>query len=133
MAIDFESWKENMAQQQAQFWADRRAIEAQQAETAKRSEEDRQNIARLVDVCMSLTNHVESLTSQSQETDRRLRELSEETHRHLREFGEETDRRFRETGSLMRELREAQAHTDERLNILVDTVDKLVKRNGKHG
>jgi chromosome segregation ATPase len=122
MPLDFDSWKENLAQQQAQLWAGLRAIEAQQAETARRSEEDRQNIARLVDVCMSLTNHVESLKSQSQETDRRLRESGEETDRRLRELSEETHRRFRE-------LREAQAHTDNRLNILVDTVDKLVKRN----
>jgi chromosome segregation ATPase len=94
MSIDFESWKDLMAEQQAQFWADLRAIEAQQAETAKRSEEDRQNIARLVDVCMSLANH-----------------------------GEETDRRIRE-------LRDAQAETGQRLNALIDVVDKLVKRNG---
>ena len=107
MPLDFDSWKENMAEQQAQFWADLRALEARQAETARLSEENRQNIARLVDVCMSLANHGE-------ETDRRLREL-----------GQETDRRFRE-------LRDAQVQTDERLNVLVDVVDKLVKRNGKH-
>jgi hypothetical protein len=107
MPIDFESWKENMAQQQAQFWADLRALEARQAETARLSEENRQNIAKLVEVCMSLTNHVESLTSHAQETDRRLREL-----------GEVTDRRILEVG--------------ERLDVLISVVDKLVKRNGQH-
>jgi septal ring factor EnvC (AmiA/AmiB activator) len=100
MAFDFDSWKENMAQQQAQFWADLRALEARQAE-------DRQHIARLVDVCMSLTSHVE------------------ETNRGLREFGKETDRRIRE-------LVEAQAETHERLDVLVSVVDALVKRNGRH-
>jgi len=29
------------------------------------------------------------------------------------------------------ELREAQKETDERLNILIDTVDRIVRRNGK--
>jgi hypothetical protein len=100
MAIDFDSWKENMAEQQAQFWADLRALEARQAE-------DRQNVARLVDVCMSLTSHVE------------------ETNRGLRELGKETDRRIRE-------LVEAQTETHERLDALVSVVDALVKRNGKH-
>lgn len=89
-----------MAEQQAQFWADLRALEARQAD-------DRQNIAKLVDVCMSLTGQVE------------------ETNRELRELGKETDRRIRE-------LREAQAETHERLDVLVSVVDTLVKRNGKH-
>ncbi|HTV53417.1 MAG TPA: hypothetical protein VMI06_00715 [Terriglobia bacterium] len=92
-----------MAQQQAQFWADLQAVEARQAETARLSEENRQNIAKLVDVCMSLAND-----------------------------GEETDRRMRETDRLIRELREAQAETGGRLNVLVDAVDRLVKRNGRH-
>jgi chromosome segregation ATPase len=105
--VDFAAWKETMAEQRAQFWADLRAIEAQQAETARRQEEDRQNITKLVDVCMSLANHAE-------ETDQRLREL-----------GEETDRRIRE-------LVASQAHTDCRLDALISVVDSLVKRNGSH-
>jgi hypothetical protein len=36
---------------------------------------------------------------------------------------EETDRRFRERA-------EAAAHTDRRLDALIDTVDKLARRNG---
>jgi hypothetical protein len=48
----------------------------------------------------------------------------------LARYGEETDRRFQETDRLMRELREAGAHTDRRLDALIDTVDKLVRRNG---
>ncbi len=46
-----------------------------------------------------------SLAHHAEETDRRLAE----TDRHLRELGEETDRR---------------------LDALIDTVDKLVRRNG---
>ncbi len=56
----------------------------------------------LVDVGMSLAANLERL---GEETDRRFRELSEETNR-----------RFQET--------------DYKLNSLIDTIDKLVKRNG---
>ena len=41
----------------------------------------------------------------------------------LARHGEETDRRIRD-------LRDAQAHSDRRLDALIDTVDKLVRRNG---
>lgn len=95
-----------MAEQQAQFWTDLRALEARQAESSRLSEENRQSIAKLVDVCTALAER-------GQETDSRLRLL-----------GEETDRRIRE-------LRDAQAGTSERLNILVQVVDSLVKSNGK--
>lgn len=58
-------------------------------------------VSQLVDVSMSLARH-----------------------------GEETDRRLRETDRLINELRDAQARTDYKLNALIDTVDKLVRRNG---
>lgn len=64
-------------------------------------------IKSLVDVCMSLAHHGE-------ETDRRIRELSEETNRRFQEVSQ----RFQET--------------DYKLNALIDTVDKLTKRNGSH-
>jgi acyl transferase domain-containing protein len=41
----------------------------------------------------------------------------------LARHGEETDRR-------LREIAESGAHTDRRLDALIDTVDKLVRRNG---
>ncbi|MBI1940066.1 MAG: hypothetical protein HYS33_01005 [Acidobacteria bacterium] len=41
----------------------------------------------------------------------------------LAHHGEETDRR-------LRELAESGAHTERRLDALIDTVDKLVRRNG---
>lgn len=41
----------------------------------------------------------------------------------LARHGEETDRRIRE-------LRDAQAQGEYKLNALIDTVDKLVRRNG---
>ncbi len=40
---------------------------------------------------------------------------------------EETDRRL---GVRIEQLAEAQAHTDHRLDALIDVVDKLVRRNG---
>ncbi len=62
-------------------------------------------IAQLVDVTMSLAHH------------------GEETDRHLRDLGQETDRRIRE-------LVASGEHTDRRLDALIDTVDKLARRNG---
>jgi hypothetical protein len=47
----------------------------------------------------------------------------EETDRHRRELGAHTD-------ELLRQRAEAGAHTERRLDALIDTVDKLVRRNG---
>ena len=71
----------------------------------ERQAETREMIRQLVDVTMSLARHAE-------ETDRRLGEL-----------GARTDARL---GALA----EAGEHTDRRLDALIDTVDKLVRRNG---
>jgi hypothetical protein len=71
----------------------------------ERQAETREMIRQLVDVTMSLARHGE-------ETDRRLREL-----------GARTDER-------LRELAKVGVHTDRRLDALIDTVDKLVRRNG---
>jgi hypothetical protein len=67
----------------------------------ERQADSQRMIGQLVDVTMSLARHAE-------ETDRRL---------------QETDRR-------LREIAEAGAHTDRRLDALINTVDKLVRRNG---
>lgn len=48
----------------------------------------------------------------------------------LAHHGEEVDRRMEETGRLIKELRDAQAHSDYRLNALIDAVEKLIRRNG---
>jgi len=70
----------------------------------ERQAETREMIGQLVDVTMSLARHGE-------ETDRRIREL-----------GTRTDER-------LRELAEAGAHTERRLDALIDTVDRLMGRN----
>jgi hypothetical protein len=41
----------------------------------------------------------------------------------LAHHGEQTDQ-------MIRELRESQAHSDRRLDALIDTVDKLIRRDG---
>jgi|RhiMetdeSRZDD1v2_1073273.scaffolds.fasta_scaffold1430866_1 predicted secreted protein len=47
---------------------------------------------------------------------------------HLREFQQKD---HEEWAARMNELREAQAATDEKLNILIDTVDRIIRhRNG---
>ncbi|MGH9351074.1 MAG: hypothetical protein ACRD2G_02765 [Terriglobia bacterium] len=48
----------------------------------------------------------------------------------LAHHGEETDRRISETDRLIKELRDAQAHSDYKLNALIDAVEKLIRRNG---
>jgi glycine cleavage system aminomethyltransferase T len=62
-------------------------------------------IGQLVDVTMSLAHHAE-------ETDRSIQEM---------------DQRL---GARIDQLVEAGAHSDRRLDALIDTVDKLVRRNG---
>jgi hypothetical protein len=69
----------------------------------ERQAETREMIRQLVDVTMSLARHGE-------ETDRRLRELGARTEERLRE------------------LAEAGTDTNHRLDALIDTVDKLVRR-----
>lgn len=48
----------------------------------------------------------------------------------LSHHSEEMDRRMEETGRLIKELRDAQAHSDYKLNSLIDAVEKLIRRNG---
>lgn len=71
-----------------------------------------ERIKTLVDVSLSLAHNLETL---SQETDRRFRE---------------TDQRFRETDERFRETEQRFRETDFKLNALIETVDKLVRRNG---
>jgi ABC-type transporter Mla subunit MlaD len=42
-----------------------------------------------------------------------------------------TDEQIREVSGQIQQLREAQQHTDDKLNILIDTVDRMIRhRNG---
>jgi hypothetical protein len=89
-----------------QFIIEQQAQFAVDIQLLKERQADSQRmISQLVDVTFSLARHLE-------ETDLRLRQL-----------GEETDRRIRE-------LADSQAHTDRRLDALINVVDKLARRNG---
>lgn len=94
--------------QQAQFAGDIQLLKERQTDSQRMIDANSSMLRQLVDVTMSLARHGE-------ETDRRFKE---------------TDEQFKETARLIRELREAQAHSDSRLDALIDTVDKLVRRNG---
>jgi len=54
---------------------------------------------------------------------RQLVDVTMSLARHAQETGAQTDER-------LRELAEAGTHTERRLDALIDTVDKLVRRNG---
>ena len=105
MPDNLEARMNFIIEQQAQFATDIQLLKERQADAQRMIEANSSMIRQLVDVTMSLAHHAE-------ETDRRLRAL-----------GEETDRR-------LRELAESGAHTDRRLDVLIDTVDKLAHRNG---
>ncbi len=74
-------------------------------QAAKRMDPTEGMIRQLVDVTMSLTRH------------------AEEADGWVRKFAAETDRRIHER-------EEAGAHTDRRLDVLIDVVEKLTRRNG---
>lgn len=112
MPDHIESRMNFIIEQQAQFVADIQLVKDRQADTMRLVEANTGMIRQLVDVTMSLAHHGE-------ETDRRI----QETDRRLRALGEETDRR-------LRELAESGAHTDRRLDALIDVVGKLTRRNG---
>lgn len=94
MADDFESQKEFILRQQAQFAGDIQRLEQRQAENSRQIEANTASIRQLVDVTLSLARHGES-------QDERMASLDEHAE-----------------------------GTDKRLNALIDTVDKLVHRNG---
>ncbi len=101
MADPIEARMTFIVEQQAQFAVDIQLLKERQAENARQIELNTDRIRQLVDVCMSLARHGE-------ETDQRIRALGEET---------------RALGKEIREL-------GKDLRALIDTVDKLVRRNG---
>ncbi|MGH9397538.1 MAG: hypothetical protein ACRD18_11895 [Terriglobia bacterium] len=109
MDSDTENRMNFMVQQQARFWTDIQALKERQEANLQQIEANRSMIRQLVDVSMSLTNSIQQLGA---DTDRRIKEL-----------GIDTDRRIKE-------LQEAGAHSDRRLDALINVVDKLTRRNG---
>ncbi len=105
MPDPIESRMNFIIEQQAQFVTDIQLLKEDILLLKDRQADTMQMVGQLVDVTMSLAHHGE-------ETDRRIRAL-----------GEETDRR-------LRELAESGAHTDRRLDALIDIVDKVTRRKG---
>ncbi len=101
MPDNIESRMNFIIEQQAQFAGDIQLLKERQADTLRLVEANTGMIRQLVDVTMSLAHH-----------------------------GEETDRRMQETDRRIRELAESGAHTDRRLDALIDVVNKLARRNG---
>lgn len=66
---------------------------------------------------------IQQLKERQTETQRMIGQLVD-VAMSLARHGEDTERRIRE-------LADAQAHSDRKLDALIDTVDKLVRRNGK--
>ena len=73
-------------------------------------------IRQLVDVTFSLAHH-------SEETDRRLEETDRRLGARIEQLAESVDARIQQ-------LVESQAHSDRRLDALIDVVEKLTRRNG---
>jgi hypothetical protein len=110
----FEKRMQFILEQQASFAAGLQRLEEAQARHGQAQRETDERIRKLVDVSLSLANHVEGLTSHVEEIDRRLAS-----------FVTETNERFQR-------LAESQAHTDQRLDTLIDIVRRQAERgNGR--
>jgi flagellar biosynthesis/type III secretory pathway chaperone len=105
MADNMESRMKFIIEQQAQFAADIQLLKERESQVLGMIETNASLIRQLVDVTFSLARH-------SEEADRRL---------------EETDRRL---GARIQQLAESGAHSDRRLDALIDVVEKLTRRNG---
>ena len=106
--MDIEKTMAFIVEQQAQFTADMQAMrasfqkhDAQLARLEGLVEANTESIRQLIDVSMSLARNSEEM--------------------------EETDRRL---AARLQELAESGAHTDRRLDALIDIVNKLTRRNG---
>ncbi|MGH9470875.1 MAG: hypothetical protein ACRD1N_11115 [Terriglobia bacterium] len=101
MANESANPMEFFVQQQAQFWADMQALKENIARNTEHIARHDQQIATLA-----------GLVGQVAQAELRLVDRIEDNARSIRE------------------LREAQANSDYKLNALIETVDKLVRRNG---
>jgi chromosome segregation ATPase len=101
MADDMQSQMKFIVEQQAQFAADIGALKEMIEAHSRQLESHAGMLRQLIEVSMSLTHQMEEL----KESDKRL-------------------------GSRIEQLAEAQHESDRRLDGLIDTVDKLVRRNG---
>ncbi|MGH9377318.1 MAG: hypothetical protein ACRD1I_00840 [Terriglobia bacterium] len=106
--MNIEKTIEFIIGQQAQFSADIHILKEQQAENARQIQANSVQIEANSTRIGQLVDVCMSLARHSEETGRSMKEG-------------------------FRELKEIQAHTEYKLNALIETVDKLVQRNGGHG
>jgi methyl-accepting chemotaxis protein len=81
-------------------------VEAKHAAAIQRHDE---MLRQLIEVNLSLTGHLEDLAAHVDRLDARVDKLA----------------------ARMEEIANAQAQTDQRLNALIDIVDKMIRHNGR--
>jgi ABC-type transporter Mla subunit MlaD len=112
--MDIEKAMEFILGQNARHAVAMQQLDERMEQAEKRMDRTEGMVRQLVDVTMSLARHVESLARHAEDADA-----------WVKKFAAETDRRIRER-------EEAGAHTDRRLDALIDVVEKLTRRNGSH-
>ena len=104
----WERQRDFLLEQQARFLADLGGLR-------ERTDASERNIAKLVDVCFSLANQLG------------------EVGRRVDSLGGRWDALAAQMEETRRAMREAQDDTSYKLNALIQTVDKLARRNGAGG
>ncbi|MGH9345112.1 MAG: hypothetical protein ACRD19_15300 [Terriglobia bacterium] len=106
--MNIEKTMEFIVAQQAQFSANIQVLKEQQAENARQIRANSAQIEANSTRVAQLVDVCMSLARHSEETEHNMKEG-------------------------FREVKEIQAHTEYKLNALIETVDKIVQRNGGHG
>jgi len=114
-----ESRMNFIIEQQAQFAADMQVLKERQAETLRMIEAHSRHIE-------AHSQHIEAHSQQIEANTGMIHQLAD-VSLSLARHVEETDRRL---SARIEQLAEVQTHTEYKLNALIDTVDKLVRRNG---
>ena len=81
-----------------------------------------QNMRELQSAVITITGLVGNVAEAQTKTDARLQQFAEAQAAQAAAHAEQ-----------IAALTEAQAHTDDRLNALIDVADKLIRRNGSSG
>jgi hypothetical protein len=107
---EFERRMQFILDQQAQFAAGIQKLEEAQVETDAK-------IRALATVSLSFAEHIETLARHLADIDRRLASLVSETNA-----------RFQATDEKIRTLVDSQAHTDQRMDALIDIIRREKER-----
>jgi soluble cytochrome b562 len=98
-------------EQQARFAVDIQLLQESMRELGQKQSQTDDRLRGLVDVSMSLANHIEGLTNHIEEVDQRLTRFAEG----------------------MLELRDSQRHTDQKLDTLADIVRQHIESHHGNG